>query len=73
MSIGRAIDNALRLEASFVSRHHCQIVTVGSVSTIEDLGSVNGIVVNGKAVKRHILQHADKIVVGEHVLTYLVT
>jgi general secretion pathway protein A len=73
MSIGRASDNALRLEASFVSRHHCQIVTVGSVSTIEDLGSVNGIVVNGKAVKRHILQHADKVVVGEHVLTYLVT
>jgi general secretion pathway protein A len=73
ISIGRAGDNELRLEASFVSRHHCQIVTVGSVSTIEDLGSVNGIVVNGKAVKRHVLRHADKIVVGEHVLTYMVT
>ncbi len=71
ISIGRASDNELRLEASFVSRHHCQIVTVGDVSTIEDLGSVNGIVVNGKAVNRHVLQHADKIVVGEHVLTYL--
>jgi general secretion pathway protein A len=73
LSIGRASDNELRLEASFVSRHHCQIVTVGNVSTIEDLGSVNGIVVNGKAVKRHVLQHADKIEVGEHVLTYLLT
>jgi general secretion pathway protein A len=73
ISIGRAGDNELRLEASFVSRHHCQIVTVGNVSTIEDLGSVNGIVVNGKAVKQHVLHHADKIVVGEHVLTYLVT
>jgi general secretion pathway protein A len=73
ISIGRANDNGLRLEASFVSRHHCQIVTVGSVSTIEDLGSVNGIVVNGKTVKRHVLKHEDKIVVGEHVLTYLVT
>jgi type II secretory pathway predicted ATPase ExeA len=71
ISIGRASDNELRLEASFVSRHHCQIVTVGNVSTIEDLGSVNGIVVNGKAVNRHVLQHADKIVVGEHILTYL--
>jgi general secretion pathway protein A len=73
ISIGRAGDNGLRLEASFVSRHHCQIVTVGSVSTIEDLGSVNGIVVNGRTVKRHVLKHADEIVVGEHVLTYLVT
>lgn len=73
ISIGRASDNELRLEATFVSRHHCQIITVGNISTIEDLGSVNGIQVNGKGVKRHVLRHADKIVVGEHVLTYLVT
>ncbi|MHB8721748.1 MAG: FHA domain-containing protein [Steroidobacteraceae bacterium] len=73
VSIGRASDNDLRLEASFISRHHCQIVTVGTVSIIEDLGSVNGIVVNGKLVKKHVLQHADQIVLGEHVLTYLVT
>ena len=71
VSIGRANDNELKLETQFVSRHHCQIVTVGNVSTIEDLGSVNGIVVNGKAVKRHVLQHADKIEVGEHLLTYV--
>jgi general secretion pathway protein A len=73
ISIGRATDNELRLEARFISRHHCQVVTVGSVSTIEDLGSVNGICVNGKAVKRHVLQHADEITLGEHVLTYLVS
>jgi hypothetical protein len=73
ISIGRASDNEMRLEAPFISRHHCQIVTVGTVSTVEDLGSVNGIAVNGKLVKRHILQHADQIVVGEHVLTYVLT
>lgn len=72
ISIGRASDNELRLEATFVSRHHCQIVTVGTMSVIEDLGSVNGIIVNGKAVKRHVLQHGDKIVVGQHVITYVV-
>jgi general secretion pathway protein A len=73
ISIGRASDNEMRLEAPFISRHHCRIVTVGTVSTVEDLGSVNGIAVNGKLVKRHVLQHADQIVVGEHVLTYVVT
>jgi type II secretory pathway predicted ATPase ExeA len=73
ISIGRASDNEMRLEAPFISRHHCQIVTVGAVSTVEDLGSVNGIAVNGKLVKRHVLHHADQIVVGEHVLTYVVT
>jgi general secretion pathway protein A len=73
ISIGRAPDNELRLEAQFISRHHCQIVTVGNVSTIEDLGSVNGISVNGKAVKRHVLQHNDQITLGEHVLTYRIS
>ena len=72
LSIGRASDNQLRLDARFISRHHCQVVTVGNVSTIEDLGSVNGVCVNGKAVKQHVLQHEDQIMLGEHVLTYLV-
>jgi pSer/pThr/pTyr-binding forkhead associated (FHA) protein len=62
----------VRLEARYISRHHCQIVTVGTVSTVEDLGSVNGIAVNGKLVKQHVLQHADQIMIGEHVLTYKV-
>jgi type II secretory pathway predicted ATPase ExeA len=72
ISIGRASDNELRLEAPYISRHHCQVVTVGNVSTIEDLGSVNGISVNGKLAKRHVLQHADQIALGQHVLTYVV-
>ncbi|MDB6082239.1 MAG: hypothetical protein JWN43_120 [Gammaproteobacteria bacterium] len=72
ISIGRALDNELRLDAPYISRHHCQVVTVGMDSTIEDLGSVNGICVNGRLMKRHLLQHADRITLGEHVLTYLV-
>jgi hypothetical protein len=71
ISIGRSSDNIMRLDAPIVSRHHCQILTVGSVSTVEDLGSVNGISVNGKLVKRHILEHADQIMVGDYVLTYV--
>lgn len=71
ISIGRAADNELQLEARYVSRHHCHVVTVGNVSTIEDLGSVNGICVNGKVVTHHILQNEDRITLGEHVLTYL--
>jgi general secretion pathway protein A len=71
ISIGRAADNELQLDARYISRHHCQVVTVGNVSTIDDLGSVNGICVNGKVVTHHILQHQDRIMLGEHVLTYL--
>lgn len=72
ISIGRASDNELRLDAPYISRHHCQVVTEGNVSTIEDLGSVNGLSVNGKLAKRHVLQHADQIALGQHVLTYVV-
>ncbi len=72
LSIGRADDNEVQLEARYISRHHCTVETVGDVSTIEDLGSVNGISVNGKLVKHHILQHEDRIALGEHALTYLV-
>jgi general secretion pathway protein A len=69
--IGRAPDNEFRLDARFISRHHCQVITVGAVSTIEDLESVNGISVNGRVVKQHVLQHADQVRFGDHTLTYL--
>ena len=72
ISIGRASDNELRLDASFVSRHHCHVVTDGTVATIEDLGSVNGITVNGKPVKRHVLENSDQVMIGDHVITYVV-
>ena len=72
MSIGRAPDNTVQIDASYISRHHCQVLTVENVSTIEDLGSVNGLFFNGKAVKSHILKHADEIALGEHRLKYLV-
>ncbi|MEP6883290.1 MAG: AAA family ATPase [Gammaproteobacteria bacterium] len=72
LSIGRAIDNELRLDARYISRHHCRVVTVGNVSTIDDLGSVNGLIVNGRVVKNHVLRHADEIALGEHVLKYVV-
>jgi general secretion pathway protein A len=72
-SIGRAPDNEFRLDARFISRHHCQVTTVDTVSTIEDLGSANGMSVNGKSTKRHVLQHADQIQLGDHTLTYLLS
>jgi type II secretory pathway predicted ATPase ExeA len=72
ISIGRAADNELRLDAPDVSRHHCEVVISADVSVIEDLGSVNGIKVNGKPVTRHILQHEDVVTLGEHVLKYVV-
>ena len=50
-SIGRARDNALCLQDdSCVSRRHCAIRSEGPNLIVEDLGSVNGIILNGKFV-----------------------
>jgi type II secretory pathway predicted ATPase ExeA len=73
VSIGRAADNEFRLDARFISRHHCQVTTVDSVSVIEDLESVNGLSINGRVMKRHVLKHADQIQLGDHTLTYLIS
>jgi general secretion pathway protein A len=69
--VGRAVDAGLRLDNRFVSRHHCQFVTTGGQTVVEDLGSRNGILVNGTARREARLAPNDQVVIGEHTLTYL--
>jgi hypothetical protein len=38
----------------------------------ESVQNLNSLAKSPRA-KRHVLQHADQIVIGEHVLTYVVT
>lgn len=70
VTIGRAADNDLQLDSQVVSRHHCQIVTLGGATTIDDLGSVNGLAVNGKPTKHQSLADGDRIQIGEHLIVY---
>ena len=49
-TLGRGKDNDLVLLDEGVSRHHCRIVKTAAGWTVEDLGSVNGIRVNGRRV-----------------------
>lgn len=65
-TIGSRSDNDLIISDSTVSRHHAQIIAKptqnnGSVVLIQDLGSLNGTLVNGKPC------HEMKIVGGEIV------
>jgi general secretion pathway protein A len=72
--IGRTADCNLQLEGSFVSRRHCQIVTAAGQSVVEDLGSTNGIAVNGGRHQRglrHPLSAGDEVRIGDYTLTYL--
>jgi general secretion pathway protein A len=68
--VGRGEDAGLRLESQFVSRQHCQLITTAEQTFVEDLGSTNGIIVNGRRRSMHLLAPDDKIVIGDHTLIY---
>jgi general secretion pathway protein A len=68
--IGRTVDNDLRIESRYVSRHHAQVITTADGSAIEDLNSTNGIFVRGRRVRRYKLQDNDVVKLGMHEITY---
>jgi len=63
-TIGRDIGNDFRLFTKFVSRRHACIVTRGRDSSIEDLGSKNGVLVNTDRIQRCRLKNGDRIDIG---------
>jgi hypothetical protein len=63
-NIGRAPDNHLVLSDPAVSRYHAVIRWSGDNLLVEDLGSSNGVFVNGEAVKAARLYEGDVVVVG---------
>lgn len=73
LTIGRAVDAGLRLDSRFISRHHCQVITTSGQSFIEDLGSTNGLQINGRRRRLHRLLPGDQVVLGDYTLTYLET
>ena len=46
-------------------------MTILNDSFLEDLGSTNGTLVNGKPIKKHILQNNDVIEIGKYKLKYV--
>lgn len=64
-AIGRSRDCEIVLEDSSVSRRHAELRPTASAWTIEDLGSTNGVRVNGRTVHgAHNLQSGDRIEMG---------
>jgi hypothetical protein len=64
-AIGRSRDCDIVLEDSSISRRHAELRPEGASWTIEDLGSTNGVRVNGLTVHgAHQLRSGDRIEVG---------
>ena len=72
VTIGRRADNDVCLPNLAVSGEHAVVVTILTDSFLEDLGSTNGTLVNGKPVAKHFLRDGDQIDIGRHQLRYYV-
>lgn len=72
-SIGRRSECDISIKDPAVSGSHAQIQKLGKNYVIEDLGSTNGVVYNGRKVKQQILRNNDIITIGEHQLKFLIT
>jgi hypothetical protein len=68
--IGRGTEADIRLPDTGVSRKHVDVVLEGNVAVVEDLGSTNGTLVNGRRVTRQPLSDGDVIRIGHSVLVY---
>jgi pSer/pThr/pTyr-binding forkhead associated (FHA) protein len=69
--IGRAEHLDVVIQHRSMSREHAEVVRDGDSFTIRDLGSANGVRVNGKEVERARLKPADVIELGQVRLTYI--
>jgi two-component system, NtrC family, response regulator HydG len=70
VSIGRDPLNTVCISDLLLSRRHCVLRMDGSKFTISDLDSLNGIFVNKKRVSKCILEHGDRIQVGESLFVF---
>ena len=69
-TIGSLADSDLSLVGEGISRTHACITSVGNDDIIEDQGSTNGTLVNGRPITRHILQNDDVIEIANIQIRY---
>ncbi len=70
--VGRALDADLTLADPFLSRRHSRFFRTGTDLFVEDLGSRNGTLVNGKAIQQATqVRPGDVVRISNSVLTVL--
>lgn len=68
--VGRDADNDLSVADARVSRRHARFCPAGRTWMVEDLGSKNGVRINGDKVKRHLLRCGDLVAIGPVLLRF---
>jgi len=70
-SLGRRPYNDIVIDNLAVSGEHAVLQMSGSEVYLEDLNSTNGTYVNGKAVKKLLLQNSDTVEIGKYKIKYV--
>ena len=68
--IGRLAQRDIQIPSTDVSRRHAQVTFGPEGCFVSDLGSENGVAVNGKRIERHRLEDGDVIVLGKQRLLF---
>lgn len=70
-TLGRRPYNDIVIDNLAVSGEHAVLQMAGNDVFIEDLNSTNGTYINGKAIKKQLLQHNDTVEIGKYKIKYL--
>ncbi|WP_394755978.1 FHA domain-containing protein [Rhodoferax sp.] len=70
-TLGRRPYNDIVIDNLAVSGEHAVVQMVGAQIFLEDLNSTNGTYVNGKAVKKQLLQDGDSVEVGKYKIKFV--
>jgi predicted component of type VI protein secretion system len=70
-TIGRASTNDIALEDEQASRFHAVFTIDGPFVSLKDLGSRNGVFVNGQKIETQILANGDEITIGSCKMRFL--
>ena len=68
--LGRGEDNQIQITSPGVSRKHAVISAVASEFQLKDLGSQNGVLVNGQRVTERKLADNDRIEIADVAMTF---
>jgi hypothetical protein len=70
-TLGRRPYNDIVIDNLAVSGEHAAVQMVGGEVYLEDLNSTNGSYVNGKSIKKQLLQNNDTVEVGKYKIRFV--
>jgi len=70
MTIGRDRRRSIPIMSRRVSRDHARLTTQKGITTVQDLGSKTGTLVNNRKIRKTVLRHGDLVKIGDVVFRF---